>query len=202
MKRIIYMAFMFYFSSPHAENYGVFGKTFEIIEMDFLEYIQQKMHVLEENGELKRVQSQFKQHVKEHILRPHPNVLPRAQEDRVWLFNPELIVPYDVKDVEGRVIVKEGTVINPLEKVNLSSTLIFFDGDDKAQVAWVKNALTVHEKAKLILTSGSVKDAANHFKQAIFFDLNGFLVSKFQIKSLPAKVQQKNMRLEITEVAV
>lgn len=202
MRVVLVMVCMLYLSIASAKDYGVFGKTFVIDEMDFLEYIQQKMLVMQESGELKQAQSAFKQRVKAHLLRPTPTRLPRAQENRTWLFNPELLVPYDVKDSQGHVIVKQGTVINPLEKVGLSSTLLFFDGDDKAQVAWVNHALTEHKKVKLILTSGSVKDMANHFKQAIYFDLNGFLVAKFQIKALPATVLQDGMRLEVCEVLV
>ena len=55
-----------------AKDYGVFGKTFEIAEMDFLEYIQQKMKGMQANGEWKTVQSEFKKRVKEHMARPTP----------------------------------------------------------------------------------------------------------------------------------
>ena len=100
------------------------------------------------------------------------------------------------------MIVKKGTVVNPLDRVSLSSTLLFFDGDDAAQIAWVGREQLLHQKVKLILTTGSVKDVANHFKQAIYFDLNGFLISKFQIQALPARVLQKDKRLEVCEVVL
>lgn len=111
-------------------------------------------------------------------------------------------MPYDLKDSRGEVIVKQGTVINPLDRVSLSSALIFFDGDDDAQVSWVAQELKQHKKVKLILTAGSVKDVANEFKQAIYFDLNGFLVAKFQIKHLPVTVVQSGKRLLINEVSI
>jgi conjugal transfer pilus assembly protein TraW len=136
------------------------------------------------------------------LARPTPTHLPRAESDKTWLFNPSVTVPYDVKDSHGEVLVKQGTVINPLERVSLSSTLIFFDGDDEAQVSWVVEELRQHQKIKLILTSGSVKDVANQFKQAIYFDLNGFLVAKFQIKHLPGRVVQAGKQLQINEVSI
>lgn len=193
---------MFYLPFADAKDYGVFGKTFEIAEMDFLEYIQQKMKGMQANGEWKTIQFEFKKRVKEHIARPTPTRLPRAEVNRTWFFNPSLTVPYDVKDSHDQVIVKQGTIINPLDRVGLSSTLLFFDGDDEAQVAWVTQELTQHQKVKLILTSGSVKDVANQLKQAIYFDLNGFLVAKFQIKYLPVRVFQAGKRLQINEVTV
>lgn len=193
---------MFYLPFAEAKDYGVFGKTFEIAEMDFLEYIQQKMKGMQANGEWKTIQFEFKKRVKEHIARPTPTRLLRAEVNRTWFFNPSLTVPYDVKDSHDQVIVKQGTIINPLDRVGLSSTLLFFDGDDEAQVAWVTQELTQHQKVKLILTSGSVKEVANQLKQAIYFDLNGFLVAKFQIKYLPVRVFQAGKRLQINEVTV
>lgn len=202
MKKLLLIICMFYLPFAEAKDYGVFGKTFEIAEMDFLEYIQKKMKGMQANGEWKTIQFEFKKRVKEHIARPTPTRLPRTEVNRTWFFNPSLTVPYDVKDSHDQVIVKQGTIINPLDRVSLSSTLLFFDGDDEAQVAWVTQELTQHQKVKLILTSGSVKDVANQLKQAIYFDLNGFLVAKFQIKHLPVRVFQAGKRLKINEVTV
>lgn len=200
MKKLLLIICMIYLPIADAKDYGVFGKTFAIAEIDFLEYIQKKMIGMQANGEWQKVQTEFKKKVKEHLARPTPTRLPRAEVNRTWFFNPSLTVPYDVRDSHGLVIVKQGSVVNPLDRVGLSSTLLFFDGDDEAQVAWIVQELTKHQKVKLILTSGSVKDSANQFKQAIYFDLNGFLVDKFQIKHLPVRVYQAGKRLQINEV--
>ncbi|KTC73160.1 type-F conjugative transfer system protein TraW [Legionella bozemanae] len=202
MRPLLLIICLLYLPSVGAKDFGVLGKTFVIAEMDFLEYIQQKMADMQANGEWKAVQSEFKKRVKEHLARPTPTHLPRAEADKEWLFNPSVTVPYDVKDNLGEVIVKLGTVINPLEKVSLNSTLLFFDGDDEAQVSWAAQELRQHQKVKLILTSGSAKDIAKQFKQAIYFDLNGFLVAKFQIKHLPVRVIQAGKHLLIKEVSL
>ena len=55
------------------------------------------------------------------------------------------------------------------------------------RLSWVAQELKQHQKVKLILTAGSVKDVANHFKQAIYFDLNGFLVSQISNKAFASK---------------
>lgn len=185
-----------------AKDYGVLGKTFVIEEMDFLEYIHQKINLMQRTGEWKKVQSDFKKRVKEHVMRPEPTYLPRATEDKTWFFDPSLTVPYNVRDAKGHVIVSEGTVINPLERVSLSSTLLLFNADDEAQCAFVEEELKTHSNVKLILTSGSVKDTANRLKQAIYFDLNGFLIKKFNITHVPARVVQDKMRLKIDEVSL
>lgn len=202
MKQLLVILCMLYLPIVSAKDYGTYGKTYVIQEQDFLDYIQQKIKGMQASGAWDALQSEFKERVEEHVMRPTPHVLPRALETRTWVFNPSISVPYDVKDHQGVVIVKKGTVVNPLDRVSLSHTLLFFDGDDEAQVAWVEREQTLHSKVKLILTNGSVKESANHFKQAIYFDLNGFLISKFQIKALPARVFQKGNQLEINEVLV
>ncbi|KTC80122.1 MULTISPECIES: type-F conjugative transfer system protein TraW [Legionella] len=202
MRALLLIICLFYLPLVSAKDFGVLGKTFVIAEMDFLEYIQKKMAGMQASGEWKTVQSEFKKRVKEHLARPTPTHLPRAVVDKTWFFNPSLTVPYDVKDSRGVVIVKQGTVINPLDRIGLSSTLIFFDGDDETQVSWVVQELKQHQKVKLILIAGSVKDVANQFKQAIYFDLNGFLVTKFQIRHLPVRIVQAGKRLLINEVSI
>ncbi|HAU1387066.1 TPA: type-F conjugative transfer system protein TraW [Legionella pneumophila] len=186
----------------NAKDFGVVGKTFVIAEADFLEFIQQKIKAMQATGAWSDAQLSFQKQVKAHILRPKPNALPRATRDRDFYFNPSLTVPYDVRDMTGSVIVAKGTVINPLERVGLSSTLLFFNGDDREQVDWVTSELKRHGKVKLILTAGSLKDATDRFRQAVYFDLNGFLLEKFQIKSLPVRVFQEGLRLKISEVAL
>ena len=98
MRALLLIICLFYLPIASAKDYGVVGKTFVIAEMDFLEYIQQKMTGMQANGEWKTVQSEFKKRVKEHLARQHPTHLPRAEVDRTWFFNPSLTVPYDVKD--------------------------------------------------------------------------------------------------------
>ncbi len=199
-KILLLIACLTYFTGVFAKDFGVFGKTFVIAEMDLLEFIQQKIKDLQANGQWQDMQTDFKKRVKTHLQRPTPLHLARAVENRSWLFNPSVTVPYDVRDTKGQVIVKQGTVINPLDRIGLSSTLLFFDGDDPSQVTWATVELKRHDKIKLILTAGSIKDATSQFKQAVYFDLNGFLVGKFGIKALPARITQAGNRLKIDEV--
>lgn len=190
------------FSLAQAKDFGLMGKTYAIAEVDFLTYIQEKIKSMQDSGQWSQVERDFKKRVKAHIIRPTPTHLPRAEKDKKSLFNPSIEVPYDVRDVTGRVIVQKSTVVNPLDRVILHSTLIFFDGDDKAQITWVKDAIKEHKTVKLILTSGSIKTTTDTFKQAVYFDLNGFLINKFHITALPAFVKQEGYRLAVNEVAL
>ena len=184
-----------------ARDFGVIGQTYVIAEEDFLKYIEQKIQALQANGQWQKLEEQFKKQVVAHLERPAAiQNLPRAQEDKTYEYDPSIAAPYDVWDTQGNLIVKKGAVINPLERISLSSTLLFFNADDNEQCAWALQLASKQKNVKLILTSGSLKSATHYFKQAVYFDLNGFLVNKFQIKALPAQIQQKGHRLQIQEV--
>jgi conjugal transfer pilus assembly protein TraW len=202
MKSFLCLLILLFVSNAQAKDYGVFGKTYVIAEQDFLLYIQQKIQTMQTNGQWANLQEQFSKQVKAHLTRPGPINIPKATENRQFIYDPTFDAPHDVTDIKGNLIVKKGTRINPLERVQLHSVLIFFNGDDKDQINWAKNELENNKQVKLILTSGSLKTTTNYFKQAIYFDLNGYLVGKFEIRALPAKVQQIGKRLEISEVAL
>lgn len=183
-----------------AHNLGVVGQTYAITEEDFLNYIEHKIKSLKAKGEWKKLEEQFQQRVVSHLERPRAQHLPRAQENKTYTYDPSFTAPYDVWDTQGHLIVKKGTVINPLERISLSSTLLFFDGEDEEQCAWALRQAQKYKAVKFILTSGSIKSATHFFKQAVYFDLKGFLINKFHIKVLPVKVQQQGSKLLIHEV--
>ena len=184
----------------YAKDYGVLGQTYEIAEQDFLEYIEAKINRMQSNGQWHQLEEQFTQQVKKKVERPTPVALSKAQESRTFLYNPSIVAPFDVHDNQGHLIVSKGTVINPLDRIQLSSTLLFFNADDPEQLDWAIAESKLHSKIKLILTSGSIKSTTRLFKQAAFFDLNGFLTTKFGIQAVPAVLTQSGKRLQISEV--
>lgn len=183
-----------------AHDFGVVGQTYVIAEEDFLKYIEQKIQSMQATGQWQKIEERFKKQVIAHLERPTPKQLPRAQKNRTYEYDPSVAAPHDVWDTQGHLLVKKGTVVNPLLRINLHSTLLLFNADDSEQCAWALKQAKEQKAVKLIITSGSIKSAVHYFKQAVYFDLNGFLVNKFQIKALPAQVQQYGNRLQIKEV--
>lgn len=159
---------------------------------------------MEKNGEWQKLQNEFRDNVKKHADRPlSVESVTRAQNIKIWFFDPSVTFQNDIVDAEGRVIAKAGTTINPLKFINLHKRLLFFDGDDKDQVAWVKKINEVlQHKTKLILTNGSVSDAEKQFSSPIYFDQEGRLVKRFGIEHVPCVVQQDGLKLKISEVAL
>jgi len=194
-----------YFILPaYAQDLGIAGEIYPIQEEDLLDFILHRLEVLQKNGQWQQLQNQFRANVAKHADRPQPVIsLSKAMKSKSWFYDPSISVPYDLKDMSGRVFAKAGTTVNPLNVITIHNALIFFDGDDKEQVAWVDRLnQKLSGKTKLILVNGSVANQVDHFHQPIYFDQAGRLTNKFSIRHVPATVMQYKDRLKISEIAL
>ena len=118
-----------------------------------------------------------------------------------WFIDPSTIITNDIKNVDGKVIVKTGTIINPLKHVSLRSTFIFYDGDSKSQVTWaIKKDKELKGKTKLILVNGLVAEQIDLFKKKIFFDQYGRITSRLKVKHTPTIAFQEGLKIRVEEV--
>jgi conjugal transfer pilus assembly protein TraW len=187
-----------------ARNVGVMGETYPIIEMDFLEFIQARLATIQKNGQWKTMQEKMQQDAVRYRDRPTPvYAVTRAVETKSWLWNPTMILDHDITTPDGKLIAKQGTVVNPLKVVSLSKALIFYDGDDKEQTVWVKDQdKKLNGRVKIILVKGAVLDAEKRLQKPIYFDQEGRLTTRFGISHVPAIAVQTGLYLKITEVAL
>lgn len=185
-----------------AKNLGVIGQTYPITEFDLRHIIQQRLLTLQQNGELNKLTIKLNQALQQQMDKPQPiSKLKRTTQSRTWLFNPSIRIPYDLKNANGDVIIPAGTTINPLNTLSLSETLLIYNADDPEQVRWAQRQnMLLKNNDKLILTGGSITSQMKLFKKAVFFDQNGRLTARFQIKQVPAIVTQQGKRLKIQEV--
>lgn len=185
-----------------AKDLGVHGHVTAIAEQDLLIVIQQRLHSLEESGELKILQQQWLDRSEQKARRPdRVSTVTTATQDKQWYFDPSFTLDRDIHNAQGIIIAAQGTVINPLETINLSQALLFFDGDDVKQLAWVKQQQE-HTPATLILVNGNVPDTSDRVGQIVYFDQDGRLSTYFNISQVPAIVKQDDLMLEITEVVL
>lgn len=185
----------------NAKNLGQVGQTYKIAEHDILDFIQKKLHELEQNGEINRINNRLADIAKKQADRPRPVIgVSRTKIYKKWDYDPSVKIPYDIKDIYGNIIAYTGTIINPLSIFSLKKALIFYNGDDKDQVSWaIRTDKKLEFKDKLILVQGSISAQAQKFQRNIFFDQQGRLVQKFNIRHVPAIVTQKGMHLKIEE---
>jgi conjugal transfer pilus assembly protein TraW len=192
-------------SSPFpliAKDLGTHGVIYPIEEEDPIVLIQSKLRRMEERGELQRHNQELQKKAKAAIEHPKPvEGITKARESRVVYYDPTYEVPEDIKDHTGYVFYKKGTKINPLETVTLSQGLLFFDGDDDAQVAFAREKLK-ESSLKLILVKGAPLTLSEHLKVPVYFDQAGLLTKKLGIDHVPALVVQKDLLLCIEEIDI
>lgn len=124
-------------------------------------------------------------------------VMPRS-----YYYDPTLVVNQEIKTPDGIVLAKPGDRLNPLDKVSMSSIMVFFDGRDSSQVAKAKSIVDrSNGLAMPVLVGGSI-DLMKIWKQRIYFDQSGVLVRKFGIRQVPALVYQEGPLLRVDEIAV
>jgi len=201
-KRLLLLLLGIFVSFPvFAKNLGKVGQVYPIKEIDLLDFIQMRLQVMQQNGDLKKINQEMVDKAKKHADRPLPVTgISDAKSYKRWDIDPSVMIPYDLKDHNGAVLAQAGTVINPLTKVSLKEALIFFNGDDREQVAWVSKVdQALHGKDKLILVNGSVLEQGKFFKRNIFFDQQGRLTNKFKIGHVPAMVRQEGLHLRVEE---
>ena len=188
--------------SVYAKDLGRTGQTYPIKEIDLLEFIQTRLQHMQQSGELEQKNQQMLKTIKTRSERLNQSQgYSPTKKPRSWLVDPSVALKSDVLDVEGRVVVKSGTKVNPLNHAPLRSTLIFYDGDNKAQIAWaMKQDKLLQGKTKLILVNGSVTEQINIFKKRVFFDQHGILVNKLKIKHTPALAVQEGLQVRVKEV--
>jgi len=173
------------------------GQTWEIREIDLLAHLKAKAAAFAGNGGLAAWQKDAERRVRSYVETPAPvaGIAP-AREDRSRLFDPSIRVTEDIRDHEGSLIAKAGTLVNPLDYVTLSKDLLFVDGRDEAQVTW---ALAFERPAKIVLVAGPALALMREHNRPLYFDQKGLLARRFEIAAVPASVTQDGRRLRIRE---
>lgn len=184
-----------------AESLGTFGKTYPIKEEDMLVAMMAKLKEMEASGELAKKQQEMVEKAKASTNRPKGFSLPRASELHTHYYNPEVTMEEAIRDGDGRILYPPGTKANPLDYISLSRQLVFFDGDDEKQKAWVYQLIKDEPYAyKTILTNGPVIDLMKEWEIRLYFDQSGVYSDKFKLTSLPAVIRQEGRLLRIDEI--
>jgi conjugal transfer pilus assembly protein TraW len=201
---ITFLLLMFIMTSSvsFAKNLGKIGQVYPIKEMDIVDLIHLRLKQMEQSGELAKINQRMLYKAKQRADRPLPvpDITP-AKKYRTWLIDPSITFDQDIKDTEGKLIVKAGTVINPFMRISFKKALVFYDGDNKKQAAWaLKKDQELQGKNKMILVNGSVSEQSNLLKKRIYFDQHGRLTTKFKIQHTPAIVMQAGLKLKVEEL--
>ena len=212
IKRLKHICFLLVFlntqywalNTTQAKNMGTHGVIYAIEEVDPIQVIQKKLKVMADSGELERRNLEMQKKARVSVERPKfVEGVTKTTKGRVFYYDPTYVVKVDLKDHQGRIFAKKGSKINPLETVSLSTNLLFLDGDDHNQLAWVQEKFSKSIKTnsvRLIIVKGAPLKLAEDLGIPVYFDQGGILTKKLGIKHVPAVVTQENLRLRIEEI--
>ena len=197
--------FLFYISmaAAHAKDLGTHGRVYDIVEVDLLGVINARAQDELDSGRWDARVDEWREQAKSQAARPRGIHLPRATRPHSYLWDPSAVSPNDIRDASGKIIIPAGTSVNPLDYISLTRNLVFVDGDDDKQIAWVLNATANNrDHYKIILTNGPILDLMEEHQVRLYFDQHQSLTRKMAIQRLPAVVFQENKLLRIREIAL
>lgn len=120
-----------------------------------------------------------------------------ALSRRTFYFEPSHTASEDVRDTEGRVVVKKGERAFPLKTIHLSSGLIFIDGTKNSHLKFASEQKGLF---KWVLVKGDPLKLERALDRPIYFDQEGKITKKLGISCVPSIVVQEGSRLKIEEV--
>lgn len=196
----------------NAKDFGRVGATFEIGEIDMLQWIDKRLKRFEANGKFDSLKNEFQGKVKAAVDRPTPvQGLGTTTEPRTFRVDPTLTLAKDIKDAQGNVLYLKGTRVNPFDSntwptgtginYTFSKTLVFIDGDDLNQQAWAKK-FKQEKPIKWILTNGSPGEFAQKINTRVYFDQDSSLTQRLHIQNTPSVVNQAGHYWQVREVDV
>lgn len=187
-----------------AADLGKHGKIYEIKEKNALDAIYEKLKQMEKTGQLEQKKKEAIDRSMHSAKNPKPVMgIVKAQTKRTFFFDPSMTLKENITTDEGQLIAPAGTTVNPLDTITMSKSLVFFDGRDQDQVQAVERIIKVHgKKVTPILVNGTWLELTRKWKRQVYFDQDGYLISRFGIKAVPAVVRQKGKVLEVSETPV
>lgn len=198
-RAVIALLLIFLSQALLAQDLGNYGKVFDVIERDIKEVILERLNRLKTEGSLDSLEHKLQEEMAKRITRPKPVLLTPTRNPKTFYVNPGVVLNNDITTPDGKLVAQKGASINPFDYVTYRKTFFFFDADDKAQVAWVKNHYKDYEFVKFILIKGDIRDASESLGR-IYFDMNGTLSHYFHLKYVPSVVLQEEKHWKIQEI--
>jgi type-F conjugative transfer system protein TraW len=202
-----------------AKDLGVYAQTYPIAEMDIIKLIYLKLNQKKENGELKKLEEDFKSNVKKQVLNPVGINLLTTNTPHIYSYTPSTTIQKDIYTPDGVLLYPKGFKVNPLDidsypksirkdiiPIVYTTQLIFINAQDNRQVNWLNKKLKQLDKKgltyKIILLDGNIKEAFSYFNKRIYFDQGGKIVNRMGIKHVPTIAYQKNNHFNLQEYNV
>jgi conjugal transfer pilus assembly protein TraW len=197
---VLVLACIFFWRTVSAE---VIGPVYPIAEQDLIAWMKARLAAKLTPDKLAEMNRRHQEALYNYSQEPYSEPPPRATENATRWFDPSIVVPYDLRNHEGRLIHPAGTKANPLDYRALNREILFFNANDSEQLAFASRyAETRDQRLIPILVAGSPPQVRKLWNRQVYFDQMGLLVQKLGIKNVPAIVRQDGRLLRIEEIAV
>jgi conjugal transfer pilus assembly protein TraW len=208
--KVVFLLILVVFGIGRAEDLGLRGHAYPP-DKDGREQLKDLMRQKEKSGELEKFWLDYRAKTVAAIKNPSPLGIRSDYIPRTQLRELRFTIPSDFVNEKGIVIVKKGTVIEPLKIQPLLSGLVFIDGRDQKQIDYAIKRGRV-EPLKIVLTAGSPFDLRVKYKDAqwwggktipFYFDQRKMIISSLHrlygidVNSVPATLTQQGEKLSI-----
>lgn len=185
-----------------AKDLGQHGPVWEIAEPSILDTIKARLGEMEASGELLTMQREMQETTRAYVNRPRPvRGLLEAEVEVVFEVDLTMEVTRDLADHTGRVFMRAGTEINPLQYSRFNKRIVFLDGDDPDQVDWALSEGNELDTL-LVLVNGAPLELMRAYGRRFYFDQDGIMVERFQITRVPSEVWRADPVMLVREVPV
>ncbi len=188
-----------------AGQLGNYGSTYPVAEQDLIETLKQAAANLDQKALADKAIDHYWDKYRFVTLTP-------AKKNREFLFDPSITVIEDILTQDGVLIAKKGQVINPLDTLPFTKTIVVFNPliEKEYEYAVRQARAAVAEGRGVILLATQIRrESGWEYLQAIAQDfdypvylLNKQLQSRFNLQYTPSVIRQKGNALLIKEVAL
>jgi len=186
----------------------VIGPLHPIAEDDLLSVIETAALRWRDSGGRERAIAAARDKARAYLERPpRADKVTTATRASVRRIDPSVRLAADVLGPDGEIIFPRGALVNPLDYAPLEGSLLLFDGDDPAQVAFAerysgsRDATGEAKRVRNILVGGPWLDLARKWGGPLYFDQAGALSARLGITEAPALVEQDGRSLVVRTFA-
>lgn len=177
-----------------SKDFGIQGELFVLEEESLMKVLRRKIAQLSSANNMNSLLESLQD--KAQPLKS-PLVPSEALSRKVYYYDPTYVLKEPITDKEGQTLFAKGTKVNPLQHTKLTTGLLFFDGSSTSHLAWARSQ---RGSFKWILVQGNPLQLEEKENRPIYFDQQGFSISKFQIEHIPARITQEDLLLKIEEI--
>jgi conjugal transfer pilus assembly protein TraW len=186
-------------SLASGKHLGTVGRVYPVVEPDALVEIRETAARVDWRKAIdkEKMMTRIKNFRPEYL---HP--LPVAGANRTFLQDMTYTLDIDIPDPRGGILYPKGFSFNPLDYVNLTSTLVVIDAGDRRQVDWFKTSPYADDyRTRLLLAGGDYYDLAEELGRPIFY-LMDTMARRLRLTAVPSVIRQEGNMLEVREMMV